>query len=57
MKVTLITVEQDADGELYITLSDEVLEQLGWELGDEINWSIGPNNQIMARKVGRDENS
>jgi antitoxin component of MazEF toxin-antitoxin module len=57
MKTTLLTVEQDQDGELYIILSDEMLEQLGWEMGDEINWSIGPNNQIMARKVKNNENS
>jgi len=31
-------VLEDADGELYIDLPDELVEKLNWKVGDQIEW-------------------
>lgn len=46
-----VTVQQYADTEdLYIELPDEIIQQLGWEEDDEIEWQIEGNYAII-RKV------
>lgn len=37
--MAIVTLEQDDDGNLVLPLSDEMLEELGWKIGDTINWT------------------
>ena len=34
----LDATDPHAEGELCVRLPDELLEQLGWEIGDELDW-------------------
>lgn len=34
-----VTLEHDPEtGELVLPLANEIIEQLGWEIGDELDW-------------------
>jgi hypothetical protein len=42
-------VKQDDDGELYIELPQELLDQLGWSIGDDLVWIV-EDGKILLRK-------
>jgi bifunctional DNA-binding transcriptional regulator/antitoxin component of YhaV-PrlF toxin-antitoxin module len=33
-------VEEDENGEQFLTFPDELMEELGWKEGDILNWDI-----------------
>ena len=39
MKLVLEVQEDPETGELYLQFPDELIEQLGWALGDELTWT------------------
>ena len=39
MKSVLEVQEDPETGELYLQFPDELIEQLGWALGDELTWT------------------
>ena len=39
MKLTLEVQEDPETGELYLQFPDELVDQLGWAVGDELNWT------------------
>jgi bifunctional DNA-binding transcriptional regulator/antitoxin component of YhaV-PrlF toxin-antitoxin module len=43
-------VKQDDDGELYIELPQELLDQLGWSIGDDLVWIVEEDSKILLRK-------
>ncbi len=43
-------VKQDDDGELYIELPPELLDQLGWSIGDDLEWIVEEDGKILLRK-------
>ena len=43
-------VKQDDDGELYIELPQELLDQLGWSIGDDLEWIVEEDGKILLRK-------
>ena len=43
-------VKQDDDGELYIELPPELLDQLGWSIGDDLVWIVEEDGKILLRK-------
>lgn len=46
----ILEVQEDENGDPYITLPDEVIEELGWQEGDVLNWDVrGPG--ICLTKV------
>lgn len=34
-----VIIEEDDEGNLVLPLSDDILEELGWEIGDTIDWT------------------
>jgi hypothetical protein len=34
-----VILEEDDEGNLVLPLSDDMLEELGWEIGDTIDWT------------------
>ena len=44
-----LIVKQDDDGELYIELPPELLDQLGWSIGDDLVWIV-EDGKILLRK-------
>ena len=45
------TVEEDANGELYITFPEEMIAYLGWKEGDVIEWDTDEQGRVIARKA------
>ena len=46
----ILEVQEDENGDSYIVLPDEVIEELGWEEGDVLEWDVrGPG--IILTKV------
>jgi len=50
MKVTELEVKESFDGELYFRLPDDLLERLGWEVGDELKF-IPQDEAFIIKKV------
>jgi bifunctional DNA-binding transcriptional regulator/antitoxin component of YhaV-PrlF toxin-antitoxin module len=45
----ILEVEQDENGEQYITLPDEIMEELGWHEGDILDWDVRANGIILSK--------
>lgn len=50
-----VTVQEDEDGELFITLPTELLNQMGWDFGDEIEWEPLCKGHFSLKKKEKDE--
>lgn len=57
MEKIVLTVEEGVNGELYIRLPDEVLEELGWSIDDTLEWSENDNKSFTLRKVNNDSST
>ena len=44
-----LPVEQDDEG-YYLTFTDDLLEELGWAVGDELDWDVQPDGSIKVTK-------
>ena len=44
-----VTLEEDGD-DLLLPLPEEIIKDLGWNEGDELQWSVN-NNTIILRKA------
>jgi nitrogen regulatory protein PII len=49
------TVEEE-DGELLLNLPDEMLEEMGWEVGTTIEWIDIGDGRWMIRRVDDEKN-
>jgi antitoxin component of MazEF toxin-antitoxin module len=38
------------NGELYMILPDDLIKELGWEIGDNLTWTIEGDSVILSRK-------
>ena len=45
-----LPVEQDDEG-CYLTFTDDLLEELGWAVGDELDWDVQTDGTIIVTKV------
>jgi len=43
-------VKENEDGELYIELSDELMEAMGWDIDTELVWTVYDDGKIGLRK-------
>ena len=50
MKQWIAVVKQAKDGEYYVELPQEMLDELGWTEGDELIYTID-KNEITLRKL------
>ena len=46
-----LDVEEDSDGNAFITLPPEVLEKTGWKEGDRIKWTVHEDGGWQMEKV------
>lgn len=51
----LLSIEEDDDGELVLVFHPSLLEQLGWEIGDTLKWTIGDDGAVSLSKETSDE--
>jgi bifunctional DNA-binding transcriptional regulator/antitoxin component of YhaV-PrlF toxin-antitoxin module len=49
MNSYILEVEEDDNGELFITFPDEVIEDLGWQEGDILNWDVQGNGVVLSK--------
>lgn len=45
----IIEVEEHANGELFVTLPDDVLDELSWNEGDILEWNVKGNGIILNK--------
>jgi antitoxin component of MazEF toxin-antitoxin module len=50
MKYTATIEAANEEGELYMVLPDDLVKELGWEIGDLLNWHIDGDIVILSRK-------
>ena len=43
-------VKENEDGELYIELSDEFMEAMGWDIDTELVWTVYDDGKVGLRK-------
>lgn len=41
----------EENGELILPLPQQLLDDLGWNENDELEWSLEENNQIVLKKL------
>jgi antitoxin component of MazEF toxin-antitoxin module len=46
-----LNVEVDEHGEPVLTLPDDMIEQVGWKIGDTIRWSKRDNDSWVLERV------
>jgi len=51
MTFTVTTQQHDNEEDLFIEFPQEILEELGWEEGDILEWDIQDDNKIIISKV------
>lgn len=45
----ILEVQEDDNGDCYIVLPDEVLEDLGWQEGDVLDWDVKGNGIVLSK--------
>lgn len=45
----ILEVQEDENGELYITFPEEVIEELGWQEGDILNWDVRGEGIVLSK--------
>ena len=45
----ILEVQEDENGDQYIVLPDEVIEDLGWQEGDVLNWDVRGDGIVLSR--------
>jgi bifunctional DNA-binding transcriptional regulator/antitoxin component of YhaV-PrlF toxin-antitoxin module len=45
----ILEVQEDENGEPYITLPDDVIEELGWQEGDVLNWDVRGEGIVLSK--------
>jgi bifunctional DNA-binding transcriptional regulator/antitoxin component of YhaV-PrlF toxin-antitoxin module len=45
----ILEVQEDENGEPFIFLPDEVMEDLGWQEGDVLNWDVKGEGIILTK--------
>ena len=51
----VLDIKEDENGEQYIELTDEMLEKIGWKIGDELVYTETEDGKVMLTKVDREE--
>lgn len=46
----MVTVKEDEHGELYIELSNDLMEEMGWDENVELVWTVNNDGTIGLRK-------
>jgi bifunctional DNA-binding transcriptional regulator/antitoxin component of YhaV-PrlF toxin-antitoxin module len=49
MSSYILEVQEDDNGDQFIVLPDEVIEDLGWQEGDVLNWDVKGEGIILTK--------
>ena len=45
----ILEVQEDDNGDLFITFPDEIIEALGWEEGDILEWNLKGDGVVLSK--------
>ena len=45
----ILEVQEDENGDQYITLPEEIIEDLGWQEGDVLNWDVRGEGIVLSK--------
>jgi bifunctional DNA-binding transcriptional regulator/antitoxin component of YhaV-PrlF toxin-antitoxin module len=45
----ILEVQEDENGELYIEFPEDVIEELGWQEGDILNWDVRGEGIVLSK--------
>lgn len=45
----ILEVQEDDNGDLFITFPDEIIEELGWEEGDILEWNLKGDGVVLSK--------
>jgi len=45
----ILEVQEDENGDQYIVFPDEVIEDLGWQEGDVLNWDVRGEGIVISK--------
>ena len=45
-----VTLIEDSDGQLMLPFTENILNQMGWDIGDELLWEIKENDTVTITK-------
>lgn len=53
----ILTIQEDEEtGDLYIEIPDELIEEVGWQIGDNISWVKRDESSWYLEKVDGEDN-
>lgn len=53
-KYTIVLEEDPETGDLILPLTDEILAEVGWKIGDTLKWIDNKNGSWTIRKTNED---
>ena len=45
----ILEVQEDENGELFITFPEDIVEALGWQEGDVLEWKLKGNGVLLSK--------
>ena len=45
----ILEVQEDDNGELFVTFPEDIVEALGWQEGDVLEWKLKGNGVILSK--------
>ena len=45
----IVEVQEDDNGNPFITLPDELVDELGWQAGDVLDWDLRGNGVVLTK--------
>ena len=54
--MTIVYLEEDSDGELILPLDLDLVDQMGWQIGDTLKWIDNDDGTFSIKKY-EDSNS
>jgi hypothetical protein len=46
----IVQLEQDSDGELILPFGEDILEEMGWQVGDTLQWIDNGDGTYSIKK-------
>jgi bifunctional DNA-binding transcriptional regulator/antitoxin component of YhaV-PrlF toxin-antitoxin module len=45
----ILEIQEDENGESFITFPDDIIETLGWQEGDVLEWKLKGNGVLLTK--------
>ena len=55
VSTSCITTLEENDNELFLTIPEDILKKLGWNEGDELNWSVNKGSITLEKAMTEPE--